>query len=336
MTRTGGPALTGAALALLIAGCAGPQRVLDARGPGAAQIATLWWILLALAVVTCVAVTALLLVAISNARRRAAGHDRPETSGRTLVWAGGVVVPGVMLLTSLIYSYRLSDAVYPPRSVAGDPLTIEVIGHRYWWEVRYPAHGVTTANEFLIPVGLPVRLRVTSNDVIHSFWIPQLQGKIDMIPGRTHEWWVSADSAGVFRGQCAEYCGMGHALMALWVTAAPSQAFEAWIAARRGGAVAASPAPDSRGREIFAAAGCGHCHAGPDAPLPSELEGTAPTLADLAGRRTIAAGTLANTRENLIAWIADPQSIKPGARMPPTRLAGDDLEALVAYLLTPR
>jgi cytochrome c oxidase subunit II len=335
MTRVGGSVVPAALVVVAVAGCEGPQRVLDARGPGAQQIATLWWIMLALAVFAAAAMSALLLFAIFRARRRAAGRAQPEVDGRTLVWAGGVLVPAAMLFTSLIYSYRLSGDVYPPRAAGGEPLTVELIGHRFWWEVRYPAYGVTTANEFRIPVGVPVRFRVTSNDVIHSFWIPQLQGKIDMIPGRTHEWWVRADSAGVFRGQCAEYCGVGHALMALWVTATPEDAFATWITSRAEPSGAEQDEAAQRGLEVFAAARCGHCHAAPGAPVTPELEGVAPTLADLAERRTIAAGTLRNTRENLMAWITDPEAVKPGTRMPPTRLSTEDLEALVSYLGTP-
>jgi len=323
-------ALLGAAL--VAAACEGDQRILDARGPAAQQIATLWWLMLAFAVLTSVLFSLALLVAVMRSRRRAAGAEVPEVSGRVLVWAGGVAFPAVLLFVTLIYSYLLSRDVYPPRAFEGEPLTIEVVGHMFWWEVRYPELGVVTANEFHIPAGQHVRFRVSAADVIHSFWIPQLQGKIDMIPGRTHEWWVHADSTGVFRGQCAEYCGIGHALMALWVTAAAPADFDGWLEARR------TPAPlvlgplAERGRAVFTRSGCAHCHIAPGQTGPAELATVAPTLSDFAERRTIAAGTLTNTPDNLAAWIAEPHRVKLGSRMPPTSLPAEDLQALIAYL----
>ena len=317
---------------LLLVGCESPQNVLDPHGPAAARIADLWWLMFGLATAVSVVVAVMLFLAIRRSRQRHKGKEVREINGRLLVWIGGVVAPVLILFPVLVYSYNVGTEVYPPVEDDGEHLTIEVIGHQFWWEVRYPQYGVTTANEIRIPAGERIRFRVSAPDVIHSFWIPELQGKIDMIPGRIHTLWIEADEPGSFRGQCAEYCGMSHALMALWVEALPAEQFAAWIDGR------AAPRPEpvdpevQRGRKVFFAAGCGQCHATRGVPLPAELRVVGPDLSDLAARRTLAAGTLPNTRAALGRWIANPQQIKPGNRMPPTLLPGDEMQALLTYL----
>jgi cytochrome c oxidase subunit II len=324
-----------AALAAAIA-CAGPQRALDTAGPAAERIATLWWVMLALASAVCVLVTVLLVHASRVSRRRATGEERAEVNGTRLVAGLGVAMPVVVVLGVLVYSHRVGVEVH---RVPGDPagaVLVEVVGHQFWWEARYPELGIATANEIRIPAGRPVRFRLTSPDVIHSFWVPQLHGKIDLVPGRVNTLWVRADRPGRFRGQCAEYCGMSHALMAVWVEALGPEPWEAWVRAR----TTPAPEPDvpgaARGREVFFQAGCGECHATRGAPLAPELGTPGPDLADLATRRTLAAGTLPNNPGALGGWITDPQRRKPGNRMPPTLLAAEDLQALVTYLGTLR
>lgn len=323
-----------AGIAVAAAGCDGPQRMLDARGPAAQQIATLWWVLLGLATFVCIAIGVLLLIAIQRARRRRGGTHVAEVNGRRLVWICGVAVPLVLLFTALLYSFALSRDVYPPRDMPDEALTVHVTGHQFWWEVRFPQYGVSTANEFHIPTGRPVRLLVESSDVIHSFWLPQLQGKIDMVPGRTHTWWMQADTPGVFRGQCAEFCGLGHALMAFQVTAVPPDRFDAWLNARAPSPSAPLDETARRGRVIFEAADCSDCHSTRDAPLPEELASVAPDLSDFAARSTIAAGRAPNTPEALARFIADPAAMKPGVRMPGTLLGESDMAALITYLYT--
>jgi cytochrome c oxidase subunit II len=321
-------------LALLVlagSACAGPQRILDTQGPGARHIAGLWWLLLGFAIVTSIVIPLLLLWAVRTSRRRARGEQAGEVHGVGLVVAGGVIVPLVLLVVSIVASFRAADATYRPYGSERDPLTIEVIGHQFWWEIRYPQHGITTANEFHIPAGHTVKLLLSAADVIHSFWVPQLHGKMDLVPGRTNEWWIHADSAGVYRGQCAEYCGLSHALMALRVTAVDVVEFAAWVADRTAPRAALAPEREA-GRRIFAEAGCGQCHATPDAPLPPRLASVAPDLGDFGARTTIGAGRMPNTAANLAAWIADPQALKPGSRMPGTVLPADSMTALVAYL----
>jgi cytochrome c oxidase subunit 2 len=214
-----------------------------------------------------------------------------------------------------------------------------VIGHLFWWEVRYP-EGVVTANEIHLPVGRTVVFRLTAADVIHSFWVPSLQGKRDLIPGQVNTLRVMADEAGRFRGQCAEFCGEGHALMALWVVAHEPAGFERWIERARTAAASEPGAelqpPARRGRDIFFAAGCGACHSTRGAPVAAAAGQPGPDLSDLAARSTLAAGTVPNTPAFLRRWIRDPQAIKPGALMPPTPLPDGDMDALVAYLETLR
>lgn len=319
---------------LLLTGCSGPQYALDPRGPAASSIADLWWLMFALAAVVSVTVTAVLLVGIRFSRRRRRGLQSPEINGRALVWSGGVIVPVIILLTVLVVSFRAGTAVYPAGIDGTDELTIEVTGHQFWWEVHYPQHGITTANEIAIPAGRRVRFLVTAPDVIHSFWIPQLHGKIDMIPGRLNTVWIQADEPGRFRGQCAEFCGASHALMAFWVEALQEDEFVGWLEQRS--AVRTEPAEVEGGREVFFSAGCGDCHSTRGEPLPPAFGSPGPDLTYLALRSTLAAGTRPNDRVSLSRWIGDPQRIKPGSRMPGTRLSEQDMEALVDYLLSLR
>jgi cytochrome c oxidase subunit 2 len=216
-----------------------------------------------------------------------------------------------------------------------DAVNIELTGHQWWWEARYldadPAREFTTANELHIPVGRPVLVTLRADDVIHTLWIPNLQGKKDMIPGRTATLALRADRAGSYRGQCAEFCGVEHALMALLVEAEPNAAYEAWAARQRSPAAAALDASALRGRDVFMRGACAGCHT---------VAGTAargrkgPDLSHLASRRSIGAGMFPNNRGHLAGWIEDPQSLKPGVTMPPNALAPGDLHALLAYLET--
>jgi cytochrome c oxidase subunit 2 len=204
-----------------------------------------------------------------------------------------------------------------------------VTGHDWWWEVHYPAQGIVSANEVHVPVGRPVRLVLTSRDVIHSFWVPQLTVKTDLIPGHTNTTWIQASMPGSFRGQCAEYCGLQHAKMAILVIADPPDAFARWLANERQPATAAADPLAVRGRLALERNSCAACHT---------VRGTAasgtlgPDLSHFGGRRTIGAGALANTRGNLGGWIINSQTVKPGNKMPPQPLTPEELQALLAYL----
>jgi cytochrome c oxidase subunit 2 len=212
-------------------------------------------------------------------------------------------------------------------------VTIEVTGQQWWWQVRYldpdPSKIFVTANEIHIPVGQPVTIKLRSTDVIHSFWVPNLVGKKDLIPGHDAVLWLQADKPGVFRGQCAEYCGLQHAHMAFWVVAEPPTRFAAWLNQQRGEAVQPSTSSEQRGQQVFLSSPCIMCHTIQGTPAGATV---GPDLTHIASRSYIAAGTLPNTRGQLAGWIVDSQAIKPGNRMPPNSLNPDDLQALLDYL----
>jgi cytochrome c oxidase subunit 2 len=205
---------------------------------------------------------------------------------------------------------------------------VHITGHQWWWHVRYPDEQVITANEVHLPAGVPVRLAVTSEDVIHSFWMPQIAGKVDVIPGKTNSITILAEQPGVYRGMCAEFCGAPHARMHFLVVVEPPADFARWLDGQRR---VPPPPTDSlvqRGQQVFFRATCAECHA---------VRGTAagtrgPDLTHVASRRTLGAGTQPNTRANLAGWTVDAQAMKPGNKMPSIPLAGDDLQALLAYL----
>jgi cytochrome c oxidase subunit 2 len=214
-----------------------------------------------------------------------------------------------------------------------DALQIDVIGHQFWWEVTYPdvlaSNQFTTANEIHIPVGRPVVLNLTSNDVIHSFWVPELHGKRDLIPAYGNKLTLRADRPGTYLGQCAEFCGYQHAKMRIVVIAEAPEQFAAWQNAQRQSARPPSNAAETRGQQVFLALSCLMCHTVQGTPAGGKV---APDLTHLASRNTIGAGILPNTREHLAAWILDPQVSKPGNKMPPNPMSSEDLQALLAYL----
>jgi cytochrome c oxidase subunit 2 len=220
---------------------------------------------------------------------------------------------------------------------ANGAVTVEVTGHQWWWEIQYddaiPSQRVITANELHVPVGQPIVLKVTSRDVIHSFWVPNLQGKRDLIPGYTTALSVRADRTGVFRGQCAEFCGLQHAHMAFDVIVESEKDFAAWLDRMRQSASDPEQAPERRGHDVFMQSRCAGCHTVRGSQAAGQI---APDLTHVATRRTLGAGTLPNTPDNLAAWIRDPQHAKPGNQMPPTALTSEDLRTLVVYLETLR
>jgi cytochrome c oxidase subunit 2 len=231
----------------------------------------------------------------------------------------------------------LGADVFTSRAIARMPLkdavNIELVGHQWWWEARYkdtdPTREFTTANELHIPVGRPVVVTLRSSDVIHSLWVPNLHGKKDLIPGRTAIMRLRADKPGTYRGQCAEFCGLEHALMVLLVSAEPPAQYEAWAAKQRQPAPPPADDQQARGLQVFLGTSCVMCHTISGTTAQGKL---GPDLTHLASRQTIAAGTLPNNRGHLAGWIADPQSLKPGVNMPANALAPDDLQALLAYL----
>jgi cytochrome c oxidase subunit 2 len=316
---------------LLSGACHGPQSALAPAGPAASQLAGLSWMLFGVLGVVYVAVVALLGLAIVRSRRtRPPSVRSSERRALAAVLVGGVILPAVVGVALTVVTFRDLSVVLPGARAA--QLEVEVIGHQWWWEIRYPgpdpAESVTTANEMHIPTGRRVRIRLASRDVIHSFWVPALQGKMDMIPGRPTETWLEAERPGVYRGQCAEYCGIQHARMALWIVANSPDDFAAWLDRERRHATEPLSEDARQGQAVFRDQGCAGCH-----PVRGHAVGVGgPDLTHVASRRTLAAGTLDNVPGNLAGWIADPQALKPGNLMPRVPLGARELHALVAYL----
>ena len=309
------------------------QSALDPRGPISRYIDTWWWVLFSVASFVVVLVTVLLLVALFRKRRDDSTDPRMNSDREgSLMWFVGLLGAAfpIAVLGTLMGFNIYTENVITARAQAPTRV-IEVIGHRWWWEVIYPQEGITTANELHIPAGESVQIKVTTKDVIHSFWVPQLNGKIDTIPGQTNTISIEADQPGAFRGQCGEYCGLEHAKMAFWVVADAPQDYQAWVTQQR------LAAPDPRGgdalkgQQIFLGSACVYCHAIKGTNASSRL---GPDLTHLASRRTIGAGALPNTEGNLAGWIVNPQTVKPGNKMPPMYLESHDLQALLAYLKT--
>lgn len=298
--------------------------ILEPAGPASARIERLWWVMLWISVIVFAVVTVMLFVAIARGRGREGDLDRSDVRwGEPFVAIAGVLLPAVILGGVFLYSLREMNAL--AGGDRGASLTIEIEGRNWWWEARYP-NGAVTANEIHIPAGEPVRLRLLSADVIHSFWVPRLQAKTDLIPGATNQMWLEADEPGTYRGQCAEFCGLQHSNMIFYVIAEPRDEFEEWVANE------ARPAPtpaSQAGEDIFMSSTCVGCHAIRGTEASADL---GPDLTHLASRSRIGAGVMANTRSNLERFIVDPQSVKPGASMPPTSLSDDELSALLDYL----
>jgi cytochrome c oxidase subunit II len=321
----GACAMTAAVGLVVLAGCQGrrTQSAMHPGGPDAAAIAWLTWLMTG--VFTAVFVLVLVLMVIALFRRGNGGGNRPPLGPRGFIVGGGVALPLLILIPLYVVSLETSAKLRAPTG----QLTIRVVGHQWWWEVHYPDHDIVTANEIYIPAGQNVRLELVSADVIHSFWVPSLHGKRDMIPGLMNPFWLRAASPGVYRGQCAEYCGTQHAHMAFHVVALPPERFAGWLEARQRPRPVAAETPESRGQQVFLRAGCARCHA---------IRGTAargnlgPDLTHVGSRQSLGAGRLPNTRGNLLGWVADAPSLKPGIHMPKSYLASDDLFDLVTYL----
>jgi cytochrome c oxidase subunit 2 len=306
-----------------------------AMGPASAPVRHLNWALTALALGVCVIIAVLLAVALWR-RRADTGPGVLPDSGRgvhgVLI---GTAISIVALVAATVYTLWTLGAIVEPGQ--GAILRIEVTGADWWWKIAYPAQagaaGFVTANEIHIPVGVPVQVDLKSADVLHAFWVPALAGKTETVPGQTNRQWIEADQPGVYRGQCSQYCGAQHAHMGFEVVAETPADFDAWRARQLAPASAgAVPLPSSAqiGKQLFEAR-CAGCHT----VRGTSADGVqAPDLTHLATRRSLAAVTLPNTRENLLAWITAPQRIKPEALMPGTTLSTADADALLDYLAT--
>jgi cytochrome c oxidase subunit II len=309
---------------LLLSACSDDSpSILEPAGPAAERVETLWWPMFWIATGVFLVVAAMLVKTALNGRaRQDSGIDKREVSwGEPFVAIAGVFIPVLILGGVYLFSLRQMDALAGDSE--GSETAIEVVGRDWWWEVRYP-NGAVTANEIHIPVGEPVEVELTTADVIHSFWVPRLQVKTDQIPGEVNRTWLEADRPGVYRGQCAEFCGLQHANMVFYVIAEPRADYEEWLANE----AAPAESTGAEGEQIFLESSCAGCHAVRGTDAEANL---GPDLTHVAARTTLA-GVMDNTRENLLEFVRNPQDIKPGVTMPPTELSEDELEAVVDYL----
>jgi cytochrome c oxidase subunit II len=314
-----------------------PLSYLTGYGLKAYPVTALTWGLLIISIVVVIIVTALVVAGVWTRRTKLETTiaDIPvERRGSGLGWLGfGVGISTLVLLISAIWTMAVIAKINAP-PVGSNPLVIEVTGQQWWWKARYlnddPSKVLTTADEFHIPVGRPVRIKLIGADVIHSFWVPALAGKTDTIPGQTNETWLQAAKPGRYRGQCTQYCGQQHAHMAFFVVAQPQADFDKWLQSQLSDAAPPSSPALTQDQHVFVEH-CGACHT-----VRGSLAGgsVAPDLTHLMSRQTLAGGTLQNTPGALAAWIADPQALKPGTNMPDLYLSGPQLSAVTTYLET--
>ncbi|MGI8550862.1 MAG: cytochrome c oxidase subunit II [Dehalococcoidia bacterium] len=312
-------------LSLLLGACSGSPSFLDPQGPRASSVATLWWIVTGMGIVIFVIVVAILLYAVyRNPSQEEQQQERPF--GTKLLWVGGITVP--LLVFAFIYALSVRDMV-----ASGNPgspaVTIEVIGHQWWWEVRYPQQRIVTANEIHIPAGENALVKLTSADVLHAFWVPQLHGKLDTVPGQTNSITLKASHPGTFRGECLVYCGLQHATMNFIVVADSPDQFAAWLSNQA--STPSTPADPNlvKGQQVFLGSACVYCHSLAGTNASGDI---GPNLTHLASRQQLGAGALPNNVGSLGGWIINPQVSKPGNLMPPENFSGPDLQALLAYL----
>ncbi len=301
--------------------------VLDPHAPQSGRIADLAWVLFGTSFVIFLFVMAILWRALV---RKPKATDDESKQRIWLIGGGGLVLPVIVLFA--VWGFTVDTLDFLTKPPPPDAMKLEVTGHDFWWDVYYPDAGVRTANEIHIPVGETIAVTGQTADVIHSFWAPQINGKFDFISGKTTTFKLHADQIGTYRGQCAEFCGLGHANMAFFLIVQSRADFNAWIQSQQQPSAAATDSRTEAGRQVFFGNSCASCHG-----LQSGQQGevAAPNLAHLMSRNTIAAGTLQLNEANLEDWIRDPRGIKPGAQMPSyPDLSAEDMTALVQFLMS--
>lgn len=311
-----------------------PQSTLDPAGQATERLADLGWLVYTIFTVVTLLMWGL-IVWVALRRRGSLDRHAPVDAGGGQGWilVGGLLVPAAIL--SFIFIAGLQGMSAFPMTDGEIPAPeIRVTGHQWWWDVRYVAGGPNlhfrTANEIHIPVGRLVDIELVSADVIHSFWVPRLHGKVDLVPGLTNRIRIRADAPGVYEGQCGEFCGAQHAKMRLLVVAEPVEEYEHWLASQRQPASSPTTEFETRGYDLFMTKPCALCHTVAGTPARG---GVAPDLTHLASRRRLAANVLENNEANLMAWITHAQSLKPEALMPNvTQFTGEELQAITAYL----
>ncbi len=313
------------------------QSVFSPASPQAAAIAQLTQFFIIVAGIVWIVVLGFLAYAVLRPKLLAERASDIRVTRHQLGTVGGALGLTTVLLIGLGFlDYGTGRSIETGGGTSRDTLQIRLVGRQWWWQIEYqqrtPPYRVVTANEMHIPLHRPVLLTLESSDVIHSFWAPNLHGKADLIPSYKGALLIQADSAGVYRAPCAEYCGDQHANMTLLIIAQPANSFASWYQNQMRDAPPSAPSlTAARGQEVFQNAACPFCHTIRGAATGGSV---APDLTHLATRTTLAAGSIQNSRGELAAWIANPQAIKPGNRMPANLVTGSDLNALLDYLAT--
>lgn len=303
-------------------------RVLAPASPQARAIFDLGIVATVVFAVIFVIVAGLIVYALMRFRWREGEPDPPQQAGHLTVEIVWTAIPGLIVVALFALTARTMGRSDPPPAPAPDLI---VTGHQWWWEVRYAKTGVVTANEIHLPVGRAFSVRLESTDVLHEFWVPELARKITAVPGHPNHLWLEADQPGTYLGICSEFCGTEHAWMHFLVIVESPAAFAAWEKAQLRPAVAPVGGAAARGHTLFAQTSCMNCHAINGTTAQARV---GPDLTHFAGRRQLGAGIVANTPENLRRWLADPQRVKPGAKMPDFNFTDAQLTQLVAYLET--
>jgi len=325
-TRWGLAAL-GALVAFALGGWANPPNILDPHGPEALKESNLFWFILVVATIIFVAVMSVLLYSIVRFRARPGMPVPRQLHGNNKLEIAWTVVPSIVLLLVLFMTISTMFSLAQPTGVP--TMTVRAIGHQWWWEFQYPDQHIVTADELHVPTNMVVHVELYSNNVIHSFWIPQLSGKTDVIPGHDNTMWFSSDKTGVYRGECAEFCGTQHAHMNFEVVVDSPGVYATWLAGQQAPAAKPTSALALQGQQAFRQ--CSGCHyiQGVD---PFSTTQIGPNLTHFGSRNLIAGGVLVNNKANLAMWLKDPQAVKSGSDMPNLGLTQAQIDALVAYL----
>jgi cytochrome c oxidase subunit 2 len=316
------------AVALLLSACGNDRSpsTINTAGDEAKRIAGVWWLMFTLAAVVYVVVAGFVVTASLRGRRKSAEDRERTVRDNVFIWTGGVIVPVIILALLAVVTVHTGTSL---RHEKKGELRVDVVGEQWWWRVRYRDPSFETANEIHLPVGRPVAITLRSDNVIHSFWAPQLASKVDTIPGQTNVLRFTPEKIGVYRGLCAEYCGLQHAHMQFLVFVQSEEDYGRWVARRENPPAEPTSELAARGRLVFEREACAGCHTIDGTGASGKL---GPNLTDVGSRSTIGAVTLDNTTKNLTDWVTNPRDAKPGVIMPPATISHDDIKAVVAYL----
>ena len=305
--------------------------ILDTASPNAQEISKLFWLVMGFSIFVMAIVVAFMVAGIvGGLRERNHDEEPPQTHGNLKLELAWTIIPliilAILLVPTLGAIYRLDGFAAPEESIE-----VNIVGKQFWWEMTYVDSGIVTANEVVAPVGTPVRLNLASADVMHSFWIPQVAGKTDLIPGNQRSLWFTPEREGVFYGQCAELCGDSHANMRLRLVVLSPENYQTWLSAAQTPAEAPQAELAVAGSQLFITKGCVNCHA---VQGVNTYNRTGPDLSHIGSRTSIAAGVLPNTRENMIKWLRFTDTVKPGVLMPNLGLSEEEADSIAAYLET--